>query len=99
MFSLIPRRIHTVSTNYNQNSDELTVYFTEHISGITWSAYREDCGYEAFTANPRKAFRAFEMKYFGKNVGWNGYVVRVNLNDDDPLSLAYHSANILVKMD
>ena len=39
------------------------------------------------------------MKYFGKNVAWNGYVVRVNLNDDDPLSLAYHSADILVKME
>lgn len=61
--------------------------------------YRGDCGFEAFTANPRKAFRAFEMKYFGKNVGWDGYVVRVNLNDDDPLSLAYHSADILVKME
>ena len=22
------------------------------------------------------------MKYFGKNVAWNGYVVRVNLNDE-----------------
>ena len=39
------------------------------------------------------------MRYFGKNVAWNGYVVRVNLNDDDPLSLAYHSADILVKME
>lgn len=39
------------------------------------------------------------MKYFGKNVGWEGYIVRVNLNDDDPLSLSYHSADILVKMD
>jgi len=39
------------------------------------------------------------MKYFGKNVAWDGYVVRVNLNDDDPLSLSYHSADILVKMD
>ena len=26
-------------------------------------------------------------------------MVRVNLNEDDPLSLAYHSANIMVKMD
>ena len=39
------------------------------------------------------------MMHFGKSVGWEGYVVRVNLNDDDPLSLQYHSANILVKMD
>lgn len=39
------------------------------------------------------------MNYFGKSVGWDGYVVRVNLNEDDPLSLAYHSANIMVKME
>ena len=68
------------------------------LTDLTWTEYREDCGFQAFTENPRKAFRAFEMKYFGKNVGWDGYVVRVNLNDDDPLSLAYHSADILVKM-
>lgn len=68
------------------------------ISDVTWPAYREECGFQAFTDNPRRAFRAFEMKYFGKNVAWDGYVVRVNLNDDDPLSLSYHSADILVKM-
>ena len=98
MFWLIQKPIRTVS-HFNQFFEELTVYFLEQISGITWDSYRQDCGYEAFTANPRKAFRSFEMKYFGKNVAWDGYVVRVNLNDDDPMSLAYHSANILVKME
>jgi hypothetical protein len=39
------------------------------------------------------------MNNFGKSVGWDGYVVRVNLNDDDPLSLQYHTANILIKME
>ena len=39
------------------------------------------------------------MKYFGKAVTWDGYVIRVNLNDDDPMSMAYHSANILIKME
>ena len=39
------------------------------------------------------------MNHFGKAVGWEGYVVRINLNDDDPLSLQYHTANILVKME
>ena len=39
------------------------------------------------------------MKYFGKSVTWDGYVIRVNLNDDDPMSKAYHSANILIKME
>lgn len=38
------------------------------------------------------------MHHFGKAVGWDGYVVRVNLNDDDPLSIQYHSAYIMVKM-
>ncbi len=39
------------------------------------------------------------MKYFGKSVTWDGYVIRVNLNDDDPMSKAYHSANIFIKME
>ena len=39
------------------------------------------------------------MNYFGKSVSWDDYVIRVNLNEDDPLSLAYHSANIMVKME
>lgn len=26
-------------------------------------------------------------------------MVRVNLNDDDPMSMAYHSASLLIKMD
>lgn len=38
------------------------------------------------------------MNYFGKQVGWDGYVIRVNLNDEDPLSMNYHSANIMIKM-
>jgi len=38
------------------------------------------------------------MNYFAKQVGWDGYVVRVNLNEEDPLSLSFHSANIMVKM-
>ena len=49
--------------------------------------------------NPRDVFRAFEMKYFGKAVTWDGYIIRVNLNDDDPMSMAYHSVNILIKME
>ena len=38
------------------------------------------------------------MKHFGTAISRDGYVVRVNLNENDPLSLAYHSANIMVKM-
>lgn len=65
---------------------------------MTWPQYREQCGYDAYKKNPRSTFRTFELNYFGKQVGWDGYVVRVNLNEDDPLSLNYHSANIMVKM-
>ena len=70
-----------------------------HISSITWDQYRRDVGYQTFQKSPRIAFRNFEMNYFGKNVGWTGYVIRVNLNEDDPMSLAYHTANIMIKME
>jgi hypothetical protein len=30
---------------------------------------------------------------------WQGSVVRVLLNDEDPMSMAYHAASILIKMD
>ena len=52
--------------------------------------------------DPRKSYRLFEMNYFGRmvwsaGIGWDGYVVRVNLNDDDPMSMAYHSTYLLYK--
>ena len=69
------------------------------ISDLTWDTFRTDCGYEAFNKSPRKAYRNFEMQHYGKAVSWDGYVIRVNLNDDDPLSMAYHTAQIMVKME
>lgn len=39
------------------------------------------------------------MNYYGKAVQWDGYVIRVNLNDDDPLSISYHTTQIMVKME
>lgn len=65
---------------------------------MSWDNYRDQCGYDAFNKNPRAAFRVYEMEHHGKTVGWEGYVVRVNLNEEDPLSLSYHSANIMIKM-
>lgn len=47
----------------------------------------------------RAAQRVFDSKYWNKGVRWQGWVVKIGVNDDDPLSLAYHSASILVKMD
>jgi len=45
------------------------------------------------------AYRKFEMYHFGKQISWEGYVIRVNLNEDDPLSMRYHSVQIMVKME
>ena len=39
------------------------------------------------------------MEHFGRAVGWEGYIIRVNVDDDDPLSLKYHTGNLLVKME
>ena len=30
---------------------------------------------------------------------WRGWVVKLNLNEDNPMSMAYHSASILIKME
>lgn len=67
------------------------VFMTGKISDLTWHEFREQCGYDAFIKNPRKSYRNFEMHHYGKYVNWDGYVIRVNLNDDDPLSIAYHT--------
>jgi len=69
------------------------------ISGITWEKYLQTCGYDAFKKNPMQAKRNFNSRFFRKGVQWDGYVVRVNFNEDNPMSLAYHSANLLIKMD
>ena len=56
------------------------------ISGITWAGYKRDCGYEPFLTSPRKAKFAFDNRYRFRGVSWDGYVVRVNLNEDpDPI--------------
>jgi len=34
----------------------------------------------------------FNKKYYNKGVSWDGYVIRVNFNDEDPMSMAFHSA-------
>lgn len=69
------------------------------ISNITWDKYLSVCGYEAFKHDPREAKRSFNQKFFRKGVSWDGYVVRINFNEDNPMSLSYHSASMLVKMD
>lgn len=50
-------------------------------SSVTWEKYRDDCGFTTFQKNPRNAFRNFEFNYFGKSMSWDGYVIRVDLNE------------------
>ena len=69
------------------------------ISGLSWSDFRNDVGYNVYVKNPTKTLIKFDRKYYGKGVSWEGYVIRVNLNDEDSLNFAYHSATIMLKMD
>jgi len=41
----------------------------------------------------------FERNFYGKGISWDGYIVRINVNDDDPMTMVYHSGDILIKMD
>ena len=70
-----------------------------HSSGITWQSYLRSCGYETFKAHPQQAKQDFNRDFFRKGVTWDGYVVRVSYNEDNPLSINYHSASLLVKME
>lgn len=49
--------------------------------------------------NPKEAKYNFNKKYSNKGVSWNGYVIRVNFNDDDPFKVVSHAASMLIKMD
>lgn len=69
------------------------------ITNIAWAAFVRDCGLTARNKDPRTAQVNFDSKYWGKGVEWEGWVVRVGLNDDDPLSMSGHAASVLVKMD
>ena len=41
----------------------------------------------------------FDRKYYNQGVSWEGYIIRVNLNEEDTLNFAYHSTSIMVKME
>jgi len=58
-----------------------------YITKFTWVGYRSQCGFNAFMENPRKSKLIFDNKYRGRGISWDGYVVRVSLNDDtDPMA-------------
>ena len=69
------------------------------MTSITWNQYRRDVGYDTFSQNPRFAYLNFQQNYFMNGVSWDGYIVRVNLNEDDPLHMAFNSASIEIKME
>lgn len=41
----------------------------------------------------------FDRRYYFKGVSWEGYIIRVSLNEEDSLNFAFHSSNIMIKMD
>jgi hypothetical protein len=88
MFIMVEGKVH----DHRKLTFKLLNSIIGKISDLTWDTFRTECGYEAFNTSPRKAYRTFEMQHYGKAVSWDGYVIRVNLNDDDPLSMAYHTA-------
>lgn len=45
------------------------------------------------------AISKFERYYYNRGVSWDGYIIRVSLNDEDSLNFAYHSASIMIKME
>lgn len=67
---------------------------------ISWPLYIKECGIEQMQKNSREAKILFNMHYANRGVEWEGYVVRVKVEEDvDPLNMLHHSATILVKMD
>ena len=69
------------------------------ISKIQWDQYRKDCGYQAYLSNPQLAMQKFDRSYYNQGISWEGYIIRVSLNEEDSLNFAYHSATIMIKMD
>mmetsp|Transcript_27339 Transcript_27339/g.26397 ORF Transcript_27339/g.26397 Transcript_27339/m.26397 type:complete len:196 (-) Transcript_27339:236-823(-) len=69
------------------------------ISDLTWKEFRDDCGYQAYVKNPQSAIAKFDRRYYNRGVSWEGYIIRVSLNEEDSLNFAYHSSNIMIKMD
>ena len=50
-------------------------------------------------SNPRSTKNKFDVRYRFRGVSWDGYVVRVSVNEEgDPISRITNAASILVKM-
>lgn len=69
------------------------------MTNLQWNDFRRDSGYYAYLASPQKAVDKFERTYYFRGVSWDGYIIRVSLNDEDNINFAYHSSSIMIKMD
>lgn len=69
------------------------------ITDLTWTDFRRDCGYNSFVNNPHKAITKFDRVYQNQGISWDGYIIRVSLNEEDAINFAYHSSSIMMKMD
>ena len=69
------------------------------MTNLQWNDFRRDCGYYAYVASPQKATEKFERGYYYKGVSWDGYIIRVSLNEEDNINFAYHSSSIMLKME
>ena len=49
--------------------------------------------------NVKKAMNKFEANFHNKGILWKRWVVKITLNDTAPLSMQYHAALILMKME
>jgi hypothetical protein len=69
------------------------------LSGYDWAQFRQDCGWEKFQKNPNSALSNFDRKYFNEAVGWEGYVIRISMEDEASMNYYQHTASILIKME
>ena len=69
------------------------------ISSHTWPQYRTDCGWDKYKFNPNQALVNFDRKYFNEAIGWEGYIVRISMEDENSMNYYQHTASILLKMD
>ena len=89
-------RVTTTSSVREINSDNTCI---GSISGLQWDEYRKDCGFNAYARDPARAVAKFDRVYQNMGVSWDGYVIRVSLNEEEAINFAYHSSSIMIKME
>lgn len=70
----------------------------EPLTKFTWENYKDDCGFMKFVKDPQQTIHMFNHKYKGKSVSWDGYIMKISMNEENSLNFAYHSADIILKM-